>query len=68
MENGMAWRMLSVALLLGVTGLGGCISIGGSDNRPTKGQELMDLKAALDRGAINPTDYEATKTRIINRS
>lgn len=63
----MAWRVLSVVVLVGVVSLGGCIAVGGSDKQPTKGQELLDLKTALDRGAINQADYETTKTQIMNR-
>ena len=65
--------MVRGALLIGlwigvVAGLGGCIAIGGSSSRPTKGQELIDLKAALDRGAITEADYETTKSQILGRS
>ena len=63
----MAWRVLSVAVLVGAVSLGGCVAVGGSNNRPTKGQEMMDPKTALDRGAINQADYETTKTQIMNR-
>jgi hypothetical protein len=63
----MIGRGLAVGLLVGVAGLlGGCVAVGGSDHRPTKGQELMDLKTALDRGAINPQEYEATKVKIMD--
>jgi hypothetical protein len=64
----MIGRVLSVALCVGLAGTGGgCAAVGGSNNRPTKGQELIDLKAALDRGAINQADYETTKTQIMSR-
>jgi hypothetical protein len=64
----MIGRVFSIGLLVGVAGLaGGCIAIGGSDHRPTKGQELMDLKTALERGAINQQEYEATKVKIMDR-
>ena len=32
----------------------------------TKGQELLDLKKALDAGALTPTEYELIKQRIID--
>ena len=64
----MIGRVLSVALWVGLAGTGGCIAVGGASNRPTKGQELIDLKAALDRGAINPSEYETTKSQIMSRS
>jgi hypothetical protein len=63
----MIGRILSVGLLVAVCGCSGCIAVGGSDHRPTKGQELMDLKTALDRGAINQQEYEATKVKIMDR-
>jgi hypothetical protein len=63
----MGSRVLSVVVLVGAACLGGCIAVGGSDKRPTKGQELIDLKTALDRGAINQADYDTTRTQIMNR-
>ena len=36
------------------------------NNNVTKGQELLDLKKALDEGAINEDEYELMKNRIIN--
>jgi len=58
--------ILSVLLLLAISG---CIAVGGTDNnnRPTRGQELVDLKLALDRGAISQAEYDTTKARIMNR-
>jgi len=49
--------------------LGGCIGIGGTSNqyRPTTGQELVDLKMALDRGVITPQEYEQQKAAILAR-
>ena len=32
----------------------------------TKGQELLDLKKALDEGALTSTEYELIKQRIID--
>lgn len=63
----MGWRVLSVALVVGVVSLSGCIAVGGTDKRPTKGQELIDLKTALDRGAIDQKEYDTTKTQIMNK-
>ena len=63
----MIRRVLLLGLVVGAIGLGGCIAVGGADHRPTKGQELMDLKTALDRGAINQQEYEATKVKIMDR-
>ena len=60
----MTRAILVAALALTLTG---CIGIGGSTNSPTKGQELVDLKLALDKGAINQAEYDAAKMRVINR-
>jgi hypothetical protein len=56
--------VLSVVLLSQVIG---CIAVGGTNNQPTRGQELIDLKAALDRGSITQGEYESTKGQILNR-
>ena len=36
------------------------------NNHISKGQELQDLKKALDDGAINQDEYELMKEKIIN--
>ncbi len=56
--------VLSIVLLSQVIG---CIAVGGTSNQPTRGQELIDLKAALDRGSITQAEYETTKAQILNR-
>lgn len=35
--------------------------------KPTTGQELIDLKRALDQGAITPEEYEATKQKLLEK-
>ena len=35
------------------------------NNNVTKGQELLDLKKALDEGAINQKEFELMKEKII---
>jgi hypothetical protein len=50
-----------------MTAIGGCIAVGGSSNQPTRGQELIDLKAALDRGALTQAEYDTSKANIVNR-
>jgi hypothetical protein len=50
-----------------LTAIGGCIAVGGSSNQPTRGQELMDLKTALDRGVITQAEYDSSKANILNR-
>ena len=58
---------LLVALTFGT--LGGCGG-GGADiqsniHTQTEGQQLLDLKKALDAGAISKDEYERMRTRII---
>ena len=36
------------------------------NNNISKGQELQDLKKALDNGAINQNEYDLMKEKIIN--
>jgi hypothetical protein len=62
-------RWLAVGLLLGAMVLPGCIAVGGTSSAPTPtaGQELMDLKMALDRGAITQAEYDQKKAQILRR-
>jgi hypothetical protein len=61
--------LLSGVLAALVLGLAGC---GGGDQEvrseittTTKGQQLMDLKKALDSGALNQEEYERERQRIL---
>jgi len=54
--------------VFGVTACGG----GGADVKSevtttTVGQQLMDLKKALDAGAITKDEYEKERAKILNR-
>jgi hypothetical protein len=60
-----AYRLALVSALAVVAS--GCIVVGGSSHAPSKGQELLDLKAALDRGAITQGEYDSTKAQIMSR-
>jgi hypothetical protein len=62
--------------LIGLTAMNlltGCLSLqlgGGSTSRsvaPSVGQQLMDLKAARDSGAINESQYEAQKAKLLGQ-
>ena len=52
--------------------LTGCLAlqIGGGDKKEERkvsvGQQLVDLKAARDRGAITDAEYETQKAKVLN--
>lgn len=58
--------------LCAATLLTGCLDLqlgGGSTTRPpqppTVGQQLVDLKRALDTGAINQAEYDTEKAKLL---
>ena len=57
-----------LAALVGVmTALTGCIAVGSNQmDPPTRGEQLVDLKAAYDVGAISQEEYERERLEIIN--
>lgn len=60
---------IMAALLASAVSLGGCFG-GDTEVQQTtvsKGQELTDLKKALDSGAINEKEYERLRKEIMNR-
>ncbi len=64
----MLLLMVCVFLLCGVAACGG----GGADVRSeittaTVGQQLMDLKKALDSGAITQQEYEQQRKKILEK-
>ena len=66
------WRVLLRTAVVGVMGLAtmaGCIVVGSAKEAPspTVGQELTDLKMALERGAITPGEFEAKKSELLAR-
>ena len=62
----------TAAALLTMLLLTGCLAlhIGGGDkqeaHKATIGQQLIDLKAAKDAGAITESEYEAQKGRLLH--
>jgi len=44
---------------------GGGAKVESDISTTTKGQQLMDLKKALDSGAINQKEYEALRKKVI---
>lgn len=61
-------RMATVVLMVGA--LGACAFHGGHTHKQvsttTLGQELSDLKIALDNGAITESEYRTVKQELIN--
>lgn len=55
--------------LAAVAALQGCVAVGGTtrSDSPTLGKQLIDLKAALDSGAINETEYQTAKQQLLNK-
>ena len=58
---------LTMSIAAAAAALPGCIAVGGTTNQPTKGQELIDLRSALDRGSITQAEYDSTKAQILAR-
>jgi hypothetical protein len=62
-------KAISVLLVIAVmTSMVSCMAIGTGgkkvDNRPTLGQELIDLQKAKDEGAISQQEYEELKKKL----
>ena len=63
----------AILLLCGTVLLSGCISISSGERTvreetvatPTLGQQLMDLKADYDRGAISQQEYNQRRQRLL---
>jgi hypothetical protein len=47
--------------------LAGCVLVGGrqSIQKPTRGEELIDLKAAYDAGALTDEEYQCQRAEIL---
>ena len=58
------FALASTAIML--AGLGGCV-VGNNSKlqRPTIGQELIDLQKAKESGAIDEAEYDRTRARIL---
>ncbi|MEM9254833.1 MAG: SHOCT domain-containing protein [Pseudomonadota bacterium] len=59
---------LAVLVLALSASLAGCGSSTETtvENKETKGQQLMDLKEALDTGAITQEEYEELRERVLD--
>ena len=64
------WRAILKTAVVGVLGLAmaGCIAVGSTkESQPTVGQELTDLKMALERGAITQGEFDTKKAELLAR-
>jgi hypothetical protein len=61
----------ATAMFTILVGGAGCLAIGGSDRtyvrKPTTGEQLMDLKAARDTGALSQAEYERLREELVGR-
>jgi hypothetical protein len=67
------WVCLVVAAsAMGILFPGCAWQIGGDKpgttvNKPTRGQELIDLKKARDQGAITEDEYQAQRKKVLDK-
>jgi hypothetical protein len=56
--------------LAAIAALQGCVAVGGTtrSDSPTLGKQLIDLKAALEAGAISEPEYQAAKSQLLKQS
>ncbi len=62
-------RSLALGVMLAARILPGCsvVDTRTTNTPPTAGQELIDLKAALDKGVITQAEYDQKKAQILTR-
>ncbi len=54
-------------LLIGVASCGGGAEVQSRVSTKTVGQELMDLKNAMDSGAMTKDEYEKERAKVLSR-
>ncbi len=57
----------TLVLLLGLSGCGGNDTQTNIHSKETQGQQLLDLKAAYDKGVISESEYKRTKNAILEQ-
>lgn len=63
--------LFAAGLAVALGSLAGCVLVGGTSHRapsPTAGQELIDLKKALDTGAISESEYDSMRKHVLHES
>lgn len=60
-------RLPALATIGALAALPGCVAVGGArhSSPPTLGRQLIDLKAALDAGAMTESEYADAKSRLL---
>jgi hypothetical protein len=60
-------RLPALTTIGALAALQGCVAVGGARNTeyPTVGKQLLDLKQALDAGAISQEEFDCVKARIL---
>lgn len=60
-------RVPALVAIGALSALPGCVAVGGArqSSPPTLGRQLIDLKAALDAGAMTEAEYAEAKARLL---
>jgi len=68
-RNDLLRARRTLPAIAAVAALQGCIAVGGTSrvDSPTLGKQLVDLKGALDCGALSETEYQAAKAELLSR-
>lgn len=63
-------RSFALFLLSSTLILGGCLAVGGSrtNNLPTVGQQLTDLKIAYDQGTMSEEEYDKARKAFLDQA
>ena len=65
-RDALLHRRRVLPALAAIAALQGCVAAGGSKSQcPTLGRQLIDLKAALDAGAISESEYRSVKASLL---
>jgi len=71
MRKYLTHTLAALAAVLLFAGCVGGVNLGGGPKtmvqRPTLGQELVDLQKARDSGAITPAEFDAKKAELMAR-
>lgn len=68
-RNDLLRARRTLPAIAALAALQGCIAVGGTSkiDSPTLGKQLVDLKGALDCGALSESEYQAAKAELLSR-